>query len=61
MKATVEQERDEAREKAIKALAGYKFAMFSYWAGIWVHMNKMAETREPNPFRNLVKLARETE
>jgi hypothetical protein len=54
----LERERDEAAEKAYKSLAGYKFAMFGYWAGIWVHLNRLCPTRKPNPFRELVKVAR---
>lgn len=54
--------RDEAELKAYKALAGYKFAMFGYWAGIWVHMNQCIASQDPglkkrNPFRVLVKHA----
>ena len=32
--------------------------MFGYWAGIWVHLNKIDQTNEDNPFREFVKLAR---
>lgn len=57
--ATIEQERDEAEKKAIDALARYKFQMFGYWAAIWVHMNRLCAERKPNPFRAIVKSARE--
>lgn len=49
---------DEAEAKAIDALARYKFTMFGYWAGIWVHLNKIEGNRRPSPFRALVKVAK---
>jgi hypothetical protein len=52
-------ERDEAERKAIDSLARYKFAMFGYWAGIWVHLNRIIGDGRPNPFRHLVKAARD--
>jgi hypothetical protein len=51
-------ELDEAERKAIDSLARYKFAMFGYWAGIWVHLNRLSGAKRPNPFRSLVKEAR---
>jgi hypothetical protein len=53
------EDRDEARRKALQSLAKYKFAMFGYWAGIWVHLNRIIGDRQPNPFTDLVNLARE--
>jgi hypothetical protein len=50
---------DKAEIKAIKALAGYKFAMFGYWAGIWVHLNKIEGKKRPSPFKSLVHAARD--
>lgn len=50
--------RDEAKKKAWDSLARYKFAMFGYWASIWVHLNELCPDRQPNPFGDLVKLAR---
>lgn len=50
---------DEAEAKAIDSLARYKFAMFGYWAGIWVHLNRIEGKRRPNPFKALVLAARE--
>ncbi|MBT9148364.1 MAG: hypothetical protein DDT32_02136 [Syntrophomonadaceae bacterium] len=48
-----------ARASAIGALSGYKFMMFGYWAGIWVHLNQIdPEGRESNPFVSLVQEAR---
>jgi hypothetical protein len=52
------EEREQAKVKAIDSLARYKFAMFGYWAGIWVHLNRIIGDGEPNPFRELVHTAR---
>ncbi len=49
----------EAEMKAIDSLARYKFVMFGYWAGVWVHLNQLLERRRPNPFASLVKAARD--
>ena len=43
-------ELDEAERKAIQALGRYKFQMFGYWAAIWVHLNRIAGGKRPNPF-----------
>ncbi len=51
-------ERDQAERKAWDALARYKFQMFGYWAAIWVHLNRIMGDRKPNPWREVVKLAR---
>jgi len=48
----------EAEAKAIDSLARYKFAMFGYWAGIWVHLNKISGEGRPNPFKTLVQQAK---
>ncbi len=48
----------EAADKAIDSLARYKFAMFGYWAGIWVHLNRIEGRKRENPFRFLVHQAR---
>ena len=53
------EERDEAERKAIDSLARYKFAMFGYWSGIWVHLNRIVGDGRANPFRDFVHLARE--
>jgi len=47
-----------AEEKALDSLARYKFTMFGYWAGVWVHLNRISGLKKPNPFHGLVKLAR---
>jgi hypothetical protein len=52
-------ELDLAEEKAWDALARYKFVMFGYWAGVWVHLNHVADKKRPNPFTSLVKASRE--
>lgn len=49
----------EAEQKAIDSLARYKFSMFGYWAGIWVHLNRISGANKPNPFKELVFKARE--
>lgn len=49
----------EAEAKAFDSLARYKFVMFGYWAGVWVHLNKIEGKKRPNPFKGLVHMARE--
>lgn len=51
-------ERDEAEVNALAALGRYKFVMFGYWAGIWVHLNRLIGDGRANPFRELVVKAR---
>lgn len=51
---SIEEERTIAETKALDSLARYKFVMFGYWAGVWTHLNKLCEKRQPNPFRLLV-------
>ncbi len=51
--------KSEAKNKAIDALARYKFIMFGYWAAIWVHLNHIDEKKEANPFKELVGKARQ--
>ena len=53
------EEKDEAKRKAFDALGRYKFLMFGYWAGVWVHLNKLDPGPQPNPFTDLVKMARD--
>ncbi|MDP2910805.1 MAG: hypothetical protein Q8N76_00465 [Candidatus Omnitrophota bacterium] len=48
---------NETELKAWRALAGYKFMMFGYWAAIWVHLNRVGEFNRQNPFKPLVDLA----
>lgn len=49
----------EAANKALDSLGRYKFVMFGYWAGVWVHLNRIEGKRRPSPFRTLVHNARE--
>lgn len=48
----------EAEAKAWDALGRYKFVMFGYWAGVWVHLNRVRGGALPNPFASAVLLAR---
>ena len=52
-------DRQLAEKRAWRALAGYKFWMFGYWAAIWVHLNRISGARRPNPWRQLVGVARD--
>lgn len=47
----------EAEHKAWNSLSRYKFQMFGYWAAIWVHLNRIGDCRQPNPWAELVRLA----
>jgi len=63
VKASLQRELDEAETKALDSLRRYKFQMFGYWAGIWVHLNRVLAPfcgghRQPNPFGFLVLAAR---
>lgn len=58
MSDSIEQHRDEAAEKAIDALARYKFMMFGYWAAVWVHLNRLCPTKQRSPFARIVQAAR---
>lgn len=51
-------ELNDAEQKAWEALARYKFWMFGYWAGVWVHLNRISGAKRPNPWRRLVMDAR---
>jgi len=64
MRLALCQKMDEAEEKAIKSLAGYKFYMFGYWAAAWVKYNQLAkemgviEKNRPSPFAEFVNVAK---
>jgi hypothetical protein len=58
-KLSIKMERDLAERKAWDALSRYKFAMFGYWCGIWVHLNRIIGDKQPNPFKKLVVVARD--
>ena len=55
----LKQAKAEAVEKALDSLSRYKFMQFGYWAAIWVHLNKLDAVKEGNPFKAIVKRARE--
>jgi hypothetical protein len=57
----IKQGLDEAEAKALDSLARYKFQMFGYWCGVWVHLNRLLGPGDarPNPFKALVLQARE--
>ena len=55
---TIADEMVEAERKAWDSLSRYKFMMFGYWAAVWVHLNRLDGRPMPNPFRELVKIAR---
>lgn len=55
---TLKTEMDLAEAKAWDALKRYKFWMFGYWAAIWVHLNRIGNFKQPNPWRELVLLAK---
>jgi hypothetical protein len=42
MNQTLINELKEAETKAIDSLSRYKFDIFGYWAGIWVHLNRIS-------------------
>jgi len=52
------QELATAEAKVIDSLARYKFTMFGYWAGIWVHLNRISGENRPNSFKELVTVDR---
>lgn len=56
---TVEEKLTEAEAKAFDALSRYKFLMFGYWAGVWVHLASLdGQGKRPSPFKSLVRFAR---
>lgn len=56
----IKAERAVAERKAFKALAGYKFYMFGYWAAAWVKYNALLPNpmKAGNPFKLMVREAR---
>lgn len=58
MSETLAQEIETAERKAWDALGRYKFQMFGYWAGIWVHLNRIEGSKRPNPWKGLVQFSR---
>lgn len=54
----IAQERSEAEQMAWTALSRYKFVLFGYWCGVWVHLNRIADEQLPNPWTRQVREAR---
>lgn len=52
------QEMAEAEYRAWDSLARYKFVMFGYWAGIWVHLNRISGLKQLNPWHSIVDYAK---
>ena len=50
----------EEERKAWDSLCRYKFEMFGYHASRWVMLNELLDAPQPNPWRDLVKVARES-
>jgi hypothetical protein len=59
LNAELIRELDEAEAKAWDSLSRYKFQMFGYWAAIWVHLNRLSGLSRPNPWKSLVKAAKQ--
>ncbi len=57
---TVLQARESAEQDAWTSLSRYKFDRFGYWCAKWVQCNALLprDERRPNPWRELVHLAR---
>ena len=55
----IKQQVEEAERHAWDSLARYKFVMFGYWAGVWVHLNRLTPEPLPNPFKRLVDHGKE--
>ena len=56
--AELAHELDAAERRAWDSLGRYKFWMFGYHAAIWVHLNRIGHFKRPNPWRDLVMVAR---
>ena len=54
----LEAELAEAERRAWEALGRYKFVLFGYWCGVWVHLARLETKPRPNPWRGIVKTAR---
>ena len=50
----LDHEIQEAADKALASLARYKFVMFGYWAGGWVHLNRTEGRRRRSAHGALV-------
>ena len=58
LRRQLQAEMAEAEYRAWDSLARYKFVMYGYWCGVWVHLNRVGEFRHPNPWAGLVKQAK---
>lgn len=58
LRRALELELDDAARQAWTSLSRYKFLLFGYWAGVWVHLNRLDGGKRPNPWGDLVKIAR---
>jgi hypothetical protein len=58
MNARLLKELEHAEARAWDSLRRYKFQMFGYWAAIWVHLNRVGDFKRPNPWKELVMVAR---
>lgn len=56
--AEIRSEMDSAERQAWNALGRYKFWMFGYFAARWVYLNQLSREKRPNPFKDLVVVAR---
>jgi hypothetical protein len=52
-------ELDSAEKDAWRCLAQYKFWMFGYYAARWITINKILRTHRPNPWKEIVQIAKE--
>lgn len=54
----IKEAKTEAKFKALDSLSRYKFMMFGYWAAVWIHLNKLDDDKEANPFKPIVDSAK---
>lgn len=59
IESKIAEQMQDAVQKAWEALSGYKFWMFGYHAARWVQLNRLCGPKNPNPFFDLVQMARE--
>ena len=50
----LQEEMEQARQKAIHAMASYNFLVFGYWADHWANLHRAGGFNQPNPFREIV-------
>ena len=49
----------DAEQNASTALGRYKFVLFGYWCGVWVHLKRIDGARRADPWTALVRHVRE--